>query len=285
MNYDEQALQFRCGGESLVGIVAIPEQPQSTGIVLVVGGPQYRAGSHRQFTVLSRVLADAGFPVLRFDVRGMGDSSGASRDFLDIDDDIDAAIAALQERIPAMRRVVLWGLCDAAAAALLYCGNNQDPRVRGLCLINPWVRSPASEARTMVKHYYLQRLTEPDFWSKVVRGRVGGSALKDLAQTIRRAAGDDPTSSPQSAEASFQQQMAAAWRSFEGPILLVLSGRDYTAKEFIDRVESDAAWSGAFGHARLTRHDVAEADHTFSEASARSSLERHTLKWLQGEPS
>ena len=39
-------------------------------MVIVVGGPQYRAGSHRQFTLLARHIAAAGYPVLRFDARG-----------------------------------------------------------------------------------------------------------------------------------------------------------------------------------------------------------------------
>jgi alpha/beta superfamily hydrolase len=49
-------------------------------VLVIVGGPQYRAGSHRQFTLLARSLAEQGFAVLRFDYRGMGDSTGAMRD-------------------------------------------------------------------------------------------------------------------------------------------------------------------------------------------------------------
>jgi len=283
VNYDEEAVQFDCGGDSLVGILAIPDEPRSTGIVLIVGGPQYRVGSHRQFTLLSRDVASDGFAVLRFDVRGMGDSGGASRDFRDIREDISAAIETLQRRVPAVRRVVLWGLCDAAAAALLYCVVGRDARVGGLCLVNPWVRSAASEARTIVKHYYAQRLTEPEFWAKVLRGGVGGPAMKEWVRNMRRAGKDEPDGGGSSL--SFQTQMALAWRRFEGPILLVLSERDYTAKEFVDLVESDDAWRGAFEHPHLTRHDVPGADHTFSDVTSQRSLQGHTLAWLRGEAS
>jgi len=51
------------------------------GVLIVVGGPQYRVGSHRQFLLLSRRLAAEGHPVMRFDYRGMGDASGAMRGF------------------------------------------------------------------------------------------------------------------------------------------------------------------------------------------------------------
>ena len=69
---------------------------------------------------------------LRFDYRSMGDSPGETRDFLGVDADIAAAIDTLLAARPAIKRVVLWGLCDAASAALLYLEATRDPRVAGL---------------------------------------------------------------------------------------------------------------------------------------------------------
>ena len=74
MNYAEQALVFDCAGERMLGIVAIPEAAQATGVLILVGGPQYRVGSHRQFLLLARRLATDGIAAMRFDFRGMGDS-------------------------------------------------------------------------------------------------------------------------------------------------------------------------------------------------------------------
>jgi uncharacterized protein len=277
----EQALSFECGGQALVGIVAAPAQPHSTAVVLIVGGPQYRAGSHRHYTLLARRLAAAGFAVLRFDPRGMGDSGGEPRGFESVGDDIGAAIDALARAQPAVRDFVLWGLCDGASAALLYCGQTADARVRALALVNPWVRSATSQARIHVKHYYAQRLVQRGFWAKLLRGQVGATALAELGRHIRQAhAQTQPMSAP-----TYQQRMAQAWRRFEGPLLLVLSGRDYTAKEFIDHAGSDAAWLGALEHPRLARRDIADADHTFSDAAARAALEETTLRWLEGEQS
>src|SRR5437660_6007124 len=87
---DERAIVFQCEGESLVGVVSAPAGNPRRGVVVVVGGPQYRAGSHRQFTLVARSLANGGFPVLRFDHRSMGDSTGSPRAF----DAIGADIAA-----------------------------------------------------------------------------------------------------------------------------------------------------------------------------------------------
>ena len=76
MNFSEHAIAFDCVEEQLLGVVSLPAQASDIGVLVIVGGPQYRVGSHRQFVLLARYLAASGYPVLRFDVRGMGDSSG-----------------------------------------------------------------------------------------------------------------------------------------------------------------------------------------------------------------
>ena len=277
MPYTEEATLFDCAGETLLGILARPETPAETGVVLIVGGPQYRVGSHRQFVLLSRALAAAGYAVLRFDYRGMGDSSGAQRDFEGVSSDIAAAIDTLQTRLPTIKHIALWGLCDAAAAALLYCHDTHDPRVTGLCLLNPWVRSEASLAKTQVKHYYTQRLMQKEFWLKLLSGKVALGALGGFVQKVRQSNGALPADA---ANQPFQQRMAQAWQQFAGQILLILSGDDYTAKEFSEYASADPAWKNYQNHAKLTRHEVPGVDHTFSGAASRRQAEQITLNWI-----
>jgi exosortase A-associated hydrolase 1 len=280
----EEAFVFDCEGEALLGILhrpapGAPGAAAQTGVVVIVGGPQYRAGSHRQFVHLARALAAAGHPVLRFDVRGMGDSSGVQRDFEHITPDVGAAIDALAERAPGLRRVVLWGLCDGASAALLYLHARRDARVQGLCLLNPWVRSEASLARTHVKHYYAQRLREPAFWKKLFSGQVAGRALRELGSNLRaarRAVPVDAESKP-----GYQARMAAALAHFDGATLLVLSGNDYTAREFDEYVSRSTDWQGLLGMPRVSRQDMPGADHTFSTAEHRETINATTLRWLR----
>ncbi|MBV8502240.1 MAG: hydrolase 1, exosortase A system-associated [Paucibacter sp.] len=279
MKFRESVLPFECLGEPLLGVLSAPQEAASDlGVLVIVGGPQYRAGSHRQFTLLARALAAAGHPVLRFDYRGMGDSGGDLRSFEAVSDDIRAAIDALCAT--GVREVVLWGLCDAASAALLYCDGTTDPRVRGLCLLNPWVRSEASLARTQVKHYYLQRLGQPEFWSKLLRGQVAGKALRDLWSNLRAIAGQ--AAGPRSAGVlSFQQRMARALRRLDVQALLILSGNDYTAREFLDHARVDPAWRGVLDLPMIRRVDVESADHTFSCADWRAEVEQCTEQWLR----
>ena len=167
MSYFEKAVTFGCEGEDLVGIACLPDSSQGpatkTGVIIIVGGPQYRVGSHRQFVLLARALATAGIPVLRFDYRGMGDSAGDLHNFENVNNDIAKAIEALAVSAPNVGKVILWGLCDGASAALIYTHQMADSRVAGLALLNPWVRSDASLAKTQVKHYYTQQLRQKEF--------------------------------------------------------------------------------------------------------------------------
>lgn len=282
MKHRDEVLGFDVGGERLLGILSRPEVPSDTALLVVVGGPQYRVGSHRQFVQLARTVAAAGHAVLRFDVRGMGDSSGALHTFEHISDDIGAALDALQAAMPHVRRVALWGLCDGASAALLYVGARQDARVEALVLLNPWVRSVASHARAQVRHYYLQRLTEKAFWRKVLRGQVGPGALSGLLGSVSRAIGWHRGGQPANdgATAPFQQRMASAWQHFPGRLMLILSGQDLTAREFLDHVSADPHWAGALQRTGLVRRDLLQADHTFSDAEASATVEQSTVAFL-----
>jgi len=280
---ENRALSFACEGQTLQAVLTTPKPGDGTpgptlGVLIVVGGPQYRAGSHRQFTLLARDLAQHGFPVLRFDQRGMGDSSGSLHDFKQITPDIGAALTAFETALPGLHRTVIWGLCDGASAALLYWQQTRDRRVAGLCLLNPWVRSEASLAKATVKHYYLDRLKQPDFWRKLFRGGIAREALLSLISNLRRARSQGPASTTDSL--SFQHAMAAAWLNPPGPILLLLSGRDLTAQEFLETVASDPAWSRSLELPQLTRHDLPEADHTFSNRSQLEQAHARTIEWL-----
>ena len=273
---------FDGAGESLIGVLSVPEQAFDTAVIVIVGGPQYRVGSHRQFVLLARMLAQAGYVVLRFDYRGMGDSGGEQRNFEHVSADVAAAIDLVTARVAGVKRVVLWGLCDGASAALLYCHETRDARVVGLCLLNPWVRSEVGLARTQVKHYYTQRLMQREFWSKLLSGKVAASALSGLVGSLRVATfGNGQTRDVnRDANLSFQHRMAAAWNDATRSVLLLLSGNDFTAREFMDHASCDAAWGESLTRSNVVRHEIPQADHTFSDPDDRRSVEQLTLAWL-----
>lgn len=263
--------------------------PSTRGVLIVVGGPQYRAGSHRQFVHLARDLAAAGLPTMRFDYRGIGDSDGPARTFEDIGTDIRAAIDELMGRRSDIEEVFLWGLCDAATASAFYAP--ADARVAGLILANPWVRTEQGIARSYLRNYYARRLLDPDFWKRLLAGRIRIGAMltsffADIAAGIgRRSAAPGPGNNHGAGDgaasrAPLPDRMAAAVGAFPGPVLFVMSGQDLTAGEF-DAASRTRPWRRVLrGRDNISWVRMAAADHTFSRRAWRDELATRCIDWL-----
>jgi len=225
--------------------------------------------------LLARELAHAGFPVVRFDYRGMGDSDGAFRTFETVDDDIAMAIAAL-ERESGAARVVLWGLCDGASAALMYAA--RDARVAGIVAVNPWAQTPHGEARTRLRHYYLERIVSRDFWRKLFARRID---LKRGSGELIAAIKSVPRGACAAAGTEYLRRMHEGWRRFGGSVLFILSGQDYTAREFESWIASDADLGRMLRGSRSEVRRFEDADHTFSTRAWRDALSRTTVAWIR----
>jgi uncharacterized protein len=211
----------------------------------------------------------------------MGDSEGAMRSFEDTGADLHAAIDALRSACPQVQRIVVWGLCDAASAALMFAPSHAD--VDGIVAANPWARSEATLAATQVKHYYGARLMQREFWAKLLRGGVDWrGSFAALATNLKHARGLKRTRTAGDADTSFQTRMAHGLAGFKGKVLLIVAGNDLTAKEFLHYTEVSAPWRGLLAAASVSRVDVAEADHTFSCRAWRQQVEDATLAWLEG---
>ena len=282
---DERALAFPCRGAWLYGILSLPQAaitPPARGVLIVVGGPQYRAGSHRQFTLLARDLANAGIPAMRFDYRGMGDSEGELQNFENVDDDLRAAIDRFAAEVPGLSEVVLWGLCDGASAAAMYAP--QDPRVTGLVLLNPWVRTEEGAARATIKHYYKDRLFDARLWKKIGSGQFDvKDSVRSLWDNVGKAFGPKPdTGTPAAADdAPLPERMQGALTRFKGRVLVVLSGADLTAQEFAALAHRSAPWQRLLGTPRFTRQQIDKADHTFSRRPWQDQVSNWTRDWLR----
>ncbi len=301
----EKALCIPCAGEQLVGVFHAPERAAGSAaqraiLMVVGGGPQYRGGGHRQLLLWARQLARHGYPVLRFDYRGMGDSSGTFGGFTTIDEDLRAAIDRLLVEAPDAREVILWGECDASAAILSYA--YRDPRIKGLTLQNVWVQTEAGQADAILRSYYWQRLLQPSFWRKVFRFeynpvRTAREALsyarKAIAGRRERARAERAVvatsfssvlQQPLPAGLSLPERLLEGLRRFKGPVLLTLSGRDIVAQEFALLIKSSPAWQATLAAKPATRHDMPLADHTFSSAPQRNEVLQRSLDWLASLP-
>lgn len=278
---------FDCQGENLLGILHPGSANAATGVLVIVGGPQYRVGSHRQFVLLARHLAKTGIPTLRFDYRGMGDSTGEPRNFSDIDADIRAAVDHFFELCPDLQRVILWGLCDGASAALFYA--YQDSRIKGLVLLNPWVYTEQGAAKTYLKHYYVQRLFNKDLWKKIFSLKFDyADSITSLFKLIKQFIGPKLKETAKNSTSTIKidenlplpMRMRECLRQFSYPVLLLLSGRDLVANEFKEMVKSDIEWQALLSSPIVSRQDFALADHTFSSEAWRNQIAEQTSNWL-----
>lgn len=262
MKIDQRALRFHCHGASLVGVVDIPERPLPRGVLVVADSAQYRVGSHRQFTLLSRLLAARGIPVMRFDRRGMGDSEGEPRAFDAIDEDVRAAMKEYFIQVPEMKEIVILGLGDSALAAALYAPT--DDRVCALVLLNPLPAPLAAEGGEPQRHY-LARLGEAAFWKRIAAGKIdlvaGAAALRHnlrLPAEERRAA--------------LPRRIASSLAAFNGRLLLVLGGEDGPAHRFARQL--------ARRQARFRCIEVAHADHAFASSAWREEVAIASANWI-----
>jgi len=287
MNCSEDPVIIDCAGLHLLGILHRPSEPRSRAVLIVVGGPQFRVGSHRQFLLLARYLSERGTPVLRFDCRGMGDSDGAAISFEELGPDIRAAIDTLFERITGLDDVVIWGLCDAASAAMMYA--YQDRRVSGLILLNPWVRGKDSLAKTYLRRHYKSQILDFEFWKRLLTGKVKVlRRVREFLHVIRHAylgrrsessQQDSYTETDVAPEKSYIYRMQIGLKRFKGRVLLIMSGDDLTASEFDDCVSSSRQWQKLLLRPSMQRRDIVSANHTFSRQIWRDQVSRWTDEW------
>lgn len=260
-------LSFDCDGSTLAA--TLDEAPGAAGLLIVSGGNEIRIGAHRGMVRLASDIAASGYPVLRFDRRGIGDSEGENGGFEASAPDISAAITAFRAACPDLKRIIAFGNCDAATALLLH----KPDGVSALVLSNIWVIEPVDDLppTAAIKSYYLERLKDPKAWLSLISGAVN---LKKLATGMLRVAAPAPTS-------ALTNRVAHAMADAAIDAHILLAKGDGTAIAFAD------AWKGdTFAAARNNgRYRVIEYDssaHSFARAADYAVLKSALLESLGG---
>ena len=241
----------------------------TTGLLIVSGGNELRSGPWSSQAQLADRIASAGFPVLRFDRRGVGDSEGENGTFTSSAPDIAAAIHAFRAHVPTLRKIVAYGNCDAASALMLANGQGCD----ALVLANPWTFEPEPLAEPVaetpapepeptpmppaaMRNYYLRRLTNPAALKRLFSGKVKvGRMASSLVDAVK----------PAPLPSSLAQSMAEGLNAFHGPVTILLAENDRTAQAF------KAVWDKGDPRLRI----CPRAGHSFVEPQSRV--------WLQGQ--
>ncbi|WP_425230178.1 hydrolase 1, exosortase A system-associated [Sphingomonas sp.] len=255
---------FSCEGETLLG--SLDEAPGATGLLIVSGGNEPRFGAHRGMALLAARVAAAGWPVFRFDRRGVGDSPGENGGWSASAPDIAAAVETFRREAPHVARLVGCGNCDAATALALFGG-----AVDALVLANPWVveRDGDLPPPAAIRARYADKLRNPREWWRLLRGGVD---LRKLFKGLRAVAA--PTR-----EQPLALLFAAALQGRDTTV--VLARGDATAIAYADAVkglgvEAPVVWVETDSHSFARAGDMAVMEGVLVDALAKAG--RHANK-------
>ena len=253
------ALTFECQSRQLAG--TLDTAPGKVGLLIVSGGNEIRAGAFSGQSLLAAKIAEAGFPVFRYDRRGVGDSDGENRGFRKSAKDILAARHAFEAMAPQVDRMIAFGNCDAASALMIDGSCEFD----GLILSNPWIFDEENDDTlppSAIRSRYLEKLKNP---KEALRLVTGGVNLRKLFSGLRQAA------KPASNTSQLAQDVENGLRKKNKPYRILLAKKDRTAQAF------ELNWDGDDKNIRLCE----DASHAYVEPNSRAWLEQQILEMLR----
>lgn len=301
-------------GLKLFGVLHQP--PSATradvAVLLLSPGVKMRVGPERMYCTMAQHFVDLGFPVLRFDFFGLGDSEGEVTEELlkdvynhievgrFIDDTIDAMDWMAREH--GIRRFILSGLCGGAITGLLAA--QRDPRVAGLLALaitpvlasrsaQPGMYMTAGQAADL-QRTYLQKLMSPGAWLRLFTLQTDYRFMwRAMTQRFRAAPAPPPAptadhlASPASpadeadnASPLFPPAFFAMIESGR-PILMVFGGSDRLLWEYEEKFV-------ARHRERLERtigvhevHTIAQANHVLSFEPWQQEMLAVSTSWLR----
>lgn len=287
-DYFDQPVEFMVSDHKLFGVMSIPSCEYHTAVIIVVGGPQYRVGSHRQFVLLARYLAGHGVLTLRYDYTGMGFSEGAPKKFYEVDDDIIAAVDYISDYSKDIKNLYVWGLCDAASAIAFVA--HTDKRINGMIILNPWVRSEESHSKAVLSSYYRDRIFSLEVWKDLVKSplKIVNACISLLRVTLKvlksyfwNSKVDDAMNiSVAEREDNLALAIFKGMTSFNGKICLIISKKDLTAEEFMQEFNKSGWLEDENNQSKTTVCHIEGADHTFSSADWRNQVEKLTMEFV-----
>ena len=260
--------------QSLIGVLTMPETVNKPAVIFLNAGMLHRVGPNRCYVNWARWLAELGYPVLRFDSSGLGDSP-VSQSNAEYDERMHEETAWAMTAVTkacGSDRFILGGLCLGAVNALLAASH--EPQVCGVVMQNPQFLDEDEltayvEARNW--QYWRRVLFSLERWKeffcgqadyKMIRSRLRGffirkDAVNDIADEIV-------------ARFSVLIERGAS-------ILLVNSAFD-VSRDYLDVMMRDrAAEFQATG--RMTIEEITDCDHLFTTFDSQQLFLDMFIRW------
>lgn len=264
----------------------------TVGVVLANVGAIHRVGPGRFYVSMARALALLGFPTLRLDLSGIGDSPPA-QGALESEVYAPSAIADLRaamdhlEQNLGIQRFVVVGLCSGAYAA--YQTARVDPRTVGLIIGNlptfQWRSGDqigaASPTAIKATGFYGRALLRKKTWQRVWRRNVHARAIASVlaerltSLAIARVGSAWSFVRGQSGESEVTRALHAICA--KGANIMVLYSRDDPG---LDQAELHFS-SALLRNSRFRLEIFDGADHTFSSRDAQRRLMEVFLSYFR----
>jgi pimeloyl-ACP methyl ester carboxylesterase len=197
---NDEPVKFGSNGVTLVGTLSKPAQASGRlpAAVLVGGsGPHDRDEELFGIPVLGQIadaIANAGFVVVRYDKRGIGQSGGRAESvsLADLAEDLRAAVRMLSDRKDVdPKRIAVIGHSEGGAVALLAAAKDKRIAAVGLIAANGVTGSElvlAQQQRMLARSTLSpeEKQQRVDLQKKINEAAVSGKGLDQLPDTIRR---------------------------------------------------------------------------------------------------
>lgn len=264
----------------LVGTVTLPAEAGATriGFVIVNAGVIHRIGPHRWHVKLARHMAGLGFPSIRFDPAGLGDSR-VPRDATSFKEqavrDVRDAMDHLQQ-VAGVSEFIVGGICSGAENG--FNTALTDPRIVGLWMLDGFA---FPTARTRWRRYTLKLhgMSVTQIAAGVVRklaalaGRgVGGSPAAELPQASQKVGGSPPAEEFAGKLQAIVDRRVPVYILYSGSIVHLFNYADQLNERFAGRPFLRAIEV-------LYRPDI---DHTVTTRACQAELTRLLAQWTQG---
>lgn len=257
---------------------------QTTGVLLLNSDDGCRLGPYGLWRLLAREVSSLGFPCMRFDYRGCGDSEGPERSpsgVVGLSDTI-AAERVLREQTQ-VSHVVLVGICYGAEIALLAARCLASVRGVVACSTGRYVTTDgfALTARNVIDYgrVYAARCLEMETWRRLFNGCIHGRMIWDgFVQRLSRRRWRQDRNGAAAAHKlvrSLDEEGSVGRRT--SPQLFIYGGADPLTREYLPHYRREGETLG------LDRRFVVipQADHNFAATVWAREVVGHVVEFIQ----
>ena len=291
-------------GLKLFGTLHQPTQASGQPVVVLLSpGVKMRVGPGRLYVPLTEMLLERGFPVLRFDFFGLGDSEGELAEpmladvynHIEVGRYVDDTLAALKWlRSQGHQRFIVGGLCGGAITALLAA--QRDPGVEALLSLGMTV-TLASNAATPGKYMtraqldgrrrrYLQKIFSPKAWLRFLTFKSEYSVIwHSMRRLWTRDKPKTVAANPQAIEqrGNANPLFPPAYFAFlerGGQALMLFSEKDRLQSEYEEKFAEPFAAKLAPFEQQIHKHVIAKANHVMTLHEWQREMVEVSRDWL-----